>query len=42
MLTMEQLHNIALHELEIILQRNGKSLKDFRGMPLPMADVEHY
>jgi hypothetical protein len=42
MLTTEQLHNIALHELEIILQRNGRSLRDFPGMPLPTADVEHY
>jgi primosomal protein N' len=41
-LTTEQLHNIALHELEIILQRNGRSLRDFPGMLLPTADVEHY
>jgi hypothetical protein len=41
-LTTEQLHNIALHELEIILQRNGRSLRDFPRMPLPTADVEHY
>ncbi len=41
-LTMEQLHNIALHELEIILQRNGKSLRNFLGMLLSTVDVEHY
>jgi hypothetical protein len=41
-LTTEQLHNIALHELEIILQRNGRSLRDFPRMPLPTPDVEHY
>jgi hypothetical protein len=41
-LTTEQLHNIALHELEIILQRNGRSLRDFPGMLLPTANVEHY
>jgi hypothetical protein len=41
-LTMEQLHNITLHELEIILQRNGRSLRDLPGMPLLTADVEHY
>ncbi len=41
-LTTEQLHNIALHELEIILQWNERSLSDFPGMPLPTADVEHY
>ncbi len=41
-LTTEQLHNIALHELEIILQRNGRSLRNFPGMPLPTANVEHY
>jgi primosomal protein N' len=39
---MEQLHNIALHELEIILQRNERSLRDFPGMPLPTTYVEHY
>jgi hypothetical protein len=42
MLTTEQLHNIALHELDIILQRNGRSLRDFPGMPLLTTDVEHY
>ncbi len=41
-LTTEQLHNIALHELDIILQRNGRNLRDFLGMPLPTANVEHY
>jgi hypothetical protein len=41
-LTTEQLHNIALHELEIILQRNGRSLRNFPGMPLSTANVEHY
>ncbi len=41
-LTTEQLHNIALHELEIILQRNRRSLRDFPGMLLSMANVEHY
>jgi hypothetical protein len=42
MLTTERLHNITLHELEIILQRNGRSLRDFPRMPLPTIDVEHY
>ncbi|MCH79269.1 ATP-dependent DNA helicase PIF1 [Trifolium medium] len=44
-LTPGQLQSYALAEIEVILQRNGKSLKDYPGMPLPddglMADIEN-
>ncbi|MCH81881.1 helicase-like protein, partial [Trifolium medium] len=38
-LTPDQLKSYALAEIEVLLQSNGKSLKDFPGMPRPDAGL---
>ncbi|KAK9280663.1 hypothetical protein L1049_014360 [Liquidambar formosana] len=35
----EELRNLGLHEIEQILNRNGRSLKDFPHMPLPSSHI---
>ena len=37
-LSTEQRKNLGLYELQVILNRNGRSLKDFPPMPLPSSD----
>ena len=38
-LSTEQRKNLGLYELQVILNRSGRSLKDFPPMPLPSSDV---
>ena len=38
-LSAEQRKNLGLYELQVILNRNGRSLKDFPPMSLPSSDV---
>ncbi|KAL4392103.1 hypothetical protein AHAS_Ahas03G0311600 [Arachis hypogaea] len=38
-MTLEELQTFCLIEIEKLLQNNGKSLKDYAGMPLPNVDL---
>ncbi|RYR17330.1 hypothetical protein Ahy_B03g062095 [Arachis hypogaea] len=42
-MTSEELQNFCLVEIENLLQNNGKSLKDYAGMPVPNVNsISHF
>jgi len=38
-ITVEQRRNLGLYEIELILNKNRRSLKNFPPMPLPSLDI---